>query len=213
MRRKTLFAFVAVLVLNIIPLMFSPALIIHFKTIILCIAAATLWLSQPVFSNAEMQHNRQSDKFSILLILIMSSLCVAGSVTEWAYFNRHISAMNVFTYIGLGLLCTGIALRLWSIQTLGKHFTATVRLHDNHSLITYGPYRYVRHPSYLGAFIAIAGCPLFLNNWITVYFCPAAMIVAYWYRINHEEKKMLQYFGNDYRTYQRSTFRMLPYIW
>ena len=75
------------------------------------------------------------------------------------------------SFIGAGMLLTGIVLRVWSINILGRHFTATVKVIDKHELIKIGPYKIVRHPSYLGALISITGCPLFLNNFYTCFFC------------------------------------------
>src|SRR5690349_3979989 len=123
MKKKLLFTFFAVLVLNIFPLLLKPALILNFKTFILLISASVLWLSQPGFSKQDMNSNKQSDKLSILLILIASSISVFSSVIEWAYFTKDKSLINSATVIGFILLVIGISFRVWSINILGKNFT------------------------------------------------------------------------------------------
>ena len=213
MRKKILFTLCAILVLNIFPLLLKPALILDFKTFILLISAAVLWLSQPGFSKQDMHSNKQSDKLSILLILIASSVSVFSSVIEWAYFTPDKSQINSVTVIGFIFLLIGICFRVWSINVLGKNFTATVKITREHELIKTGPYKLIRHPSYLGAFVAIIGCPVFLNNTYTIFISCIAMIIAYYFRINVEEKTLSNHFGKYYEDYKKDTYRLLPLIW
>lgn len=213
MRKKLLFTLCAILVLNIFPLLLKPALILNFKTFILLISAAVLWLSQPGFSKQDMNSDKQSDKLSILLILIASSISVFSSVIEWAYFTPDKSQINSVTVIGFIFLLIGICFRVWSINVLGKNFTATVKITREHELIKTGPYKLIRHPSYLGAFVAIIGCPVFLNNTYTIFISCIAMTIAYYFRINVEEKTLSNHFGKYYEDYKKDTYRLLPLIW
>jgi protein-S-isoprenylcysteine O-methyltransferase Ste14 len=213
MRKKILFTLCAILVLNIFPLLLKPALILNFKTFILLISAAVLWLSQPGFSKQDMNSDKQSDKLSILLILIASSISVFSSVIEWAYFTPDKSQINSVTVIGFIFLLIGICFRVWSINVLGKNFTATVKITREHELIKTGPYKLIRHPSYLGAFVAIIGCPVFLNNTYTIFISCIAMTIAYYFRINVEEKTLSNHFGKYYEDYKKDTYRLLPLIW
>lgn len=213
MKNKLVFTLFAVLLLNIFPLLLQPELIFHYKTIILCVSAAILWLSQPAFRKDEVQEDKKTDKQSILMILVASSASVFISVTEWAYFAGNHDEMNLKTMVGLVLLITGIVIRVWSIRILGRNFTATVKVTEKHSLITSGPYQYIRHPSYLGALIAITGCPLFLNNTFSVVIAACLMLTAYYFRIKFEEKALLHHFGEAYSEYKRHTFGLLPLIW
>jgi protein-S-isoprenylcysteine O-methyltransferase Ste14 len=210
---KLLFTIAAILLLNIAPLAGKPELILHYKSILLIIAAACLWLSQPAFSTQEAKRDKNSDRLSIIVILLMSSLSVVASVVEWAYRNNAAESSFSMTIAGALLLVLGIAVRVWAIRTLGKHFTATVTLTDDHQLVRTGPYRFVRHPSYLGAFMAIMGCPIFLNAWWATGIAIAAMTIAYYLRIGVEEKMLSSYFGDKYLEYSKQTKRIIPFIW
>ncbi|NCI46568.1 isoprenylcysteine carboxylmethyltransferase family protein [Sediminibacterium sp. WSJ-3] len=143
----------------------------------------------------------------------MSSLSVVAAVTEWGYANNAVQSSVTMTLIGALLLAAGIGIRVWAIQTLGKHFTATVTLTNDHQLVRSGPYRWVRHPSYLGAFMAITGCPVFLNAWWATGVAIAAMTIAYYLRIGVEEKMLSAYFGDKYLEYSKQTKRIIPFIW
>ncbi|MCW3087521.1 MAG: isoprenylcysteine carboxylmethyltransferase family protein [Sediminibacterium sp.] len=210
---KLVFTIVAIGLLNFAPLAARPELILHYKSILLAIAAACLWLSQPAFSTAETKRDQTSDRFSIVVILIMSSLCVVTAVSEWAYMNHAEQSSLALTLVGAALLLGGIGIRIWAIRTLGKHFTATVTLTDDHQLVKDGPYRWVRHPSYLGAFMALVGCPVFLNAHWAILIAVAAMTIAYYLRIGVEEKMLSAYFGQRYLDYKKDTKRIIPFIW
>ena len=211
--KKIIFTFFAIVILNVLPLIFVPELIYNYKSIILIIVAAILWLSQPAFSKEEMYAERSSDNFSIFFILIASCLSVAFSIIEWGYFTQNKSEINFVSIVGLIMLFGGSFIRVWSIYLLGRNFTATVKITKKHELISKGPYKIIRHPSYLGAMIAIVGCSLFLNNIISGFFSFAIMMGAYINRIKIEEKTLENYFGNSYKEYKRNTYRFLPYIW
>lgn len=210
---KTVFTIVAILLLNFAPLAGRPELILHVKSILLAVAAACLWLSQPAFSTAETKRDKSSDRLSILVILIMSSLSVVAAVSEWAYWNNAVQSSLAWTIVGAALLVFGIGIRVWAIRTLGKHFTATVTLTDDHQLVRSGPYHWVRHPSYLGAFMAIVGAPVFLNAWWAALIAVVSMTIAYYLRIGVEEKMLSSYFGERYLDYKQHTKRIIPFIW
>lgn len=210
---KIVFTITAILLLNFAPLIARPELILHYKSILLAISAACLWLSQPAFSTQDTKRDKSSDKFSILVILIMSSVSVVASVVEWAYINDAIESSLLFTAAGAFLLITGISIRVWAIRTLGKHFTATVTLTNDHQLVKAGPYQWVRHPSYLGAFMAIVGCPVFLNAYCAGLIAILSMTIAYYLRIGVEEKMLSAYFGKQYEDYKKNTKRIIPFIW
>jgi protein-S-isoprenylcysteine O-methyltransferase Ste14 len=210
---KIAFTVVAILLLNFAPLLGRPELILHYKSILLAIAAGCLWLSQPAFSTQETKRDKSSDRLSIVVILLMSSLSVVASVSEWAYRNDARQFSLALTLLGAVLLVCGIAVRVWAIQTLGKHFTATVTLTNDHQLVRTGPYRWVRHPSYLGAFMAIVGAPVFLNaGWATL-IAVVSMTIAYYLRIGVEEQMLSSYFGEQYLDYKKHTKRIIPFIW
>ncbi|HVZ26581.1 MAG TPA: isoprenylcysteine carboxylmethyltransferase family protein [Sediminibacterium sp.] len=210
---KLIFTLVAILLLNFLPLIGRPELMLHYKTMVLALAAASLWLSQPAFKSSEMKRDQGSDRFSILVILLMTSLSVVAAVWEWAYRTDPSVSSLPLTLAGAALLVSGIFIRVWAIQTLGKHFTATVTLTEGHRLVRSGPYRLVRHPSYLGAFAAIVGTPVFLNAHWAILVAVLAMSLAYYLRIGVEEKMLLDNFGQEYQEYMQHTKRIIPFIW
>ncbi len=161
--KKITFTLAAILLYQIVPMLWTPQLLLHWKMLALIGAAAALWLSQPAIRQQETESHQNADRHTVWLILIMAGVSTIIPEIEWAYFRDDHAGDPRWNLIGLTLMAGGIGYRIWAIQTLGKHFTARVQTADTQSLVTSGPYRLLRHPSYLGAFVAIVGCAVLLQ--------------------------------------------------
>lgn len=116
-------------------------------------------------------------------------------------------------WIGLGILWCGIALRFWSFQTLGRYFTFTVQTSSDQPVITAGPYRVIRHPSYAGVLLAVIGLGLIIGNWLSLLVLTAAVAWGLVFRIRVEERALLEDIGDDYRSYAATHKRLVPFLW
>ncbi|KII83227.1 hypothetical protein PLICRDRAFT_47381 [Plicaturopsis crispa FD-325 SS-3] len=71
--------------------------------------------------------------------------------------------------LGTFLVVSGAALRLKCFGTLGQLFTFDLTIHPSHTLVTSGPYAWVRHPSYTGSMMMVAGVAIALftpGGWV-----------------------------------------------
>jgi protein-S-isoprenylcysteine O-methyltransferase Ste14 len=73
-----------------------------------------------------------------------------------------------------------------------------VATHPDQEVVTAGPYRLIRHPSYTGLLIAFLGVGIFLNNWLSLSFLLVPITVAVLYRIRKEEEVLLVSLGESY---------------
>jgi len=195
-----------------LPLIFVPELMLNYKIIITAIACATMLLTQPDFKTKEANKSKQTDKNSMLFILLAGLFSQVIPVIEWGYFGAGANGYNniPISIIGLVMLVGGLAFRIWSIRYLGKYFTATVQIVDKHQIVQSGPYAIVRHPSYLGAYVAIVGSALFLNTIIGTITSALIMAIAYKYRITAEEKALINEFGDEYCEYVKAMPKIIP---
>ncbi len=99
----------------------------------------------------------------------------------------------------------------WTFQSLGKNLTDTVVTRREHTLVTHGPYRWVRHPFYDVMLIWVVSMTLLTANWLLALlgFSAFAMMVV---RTRIEEKKLIERFGDEYRTYMERTGRFFPHV-
>jgi protein-S-isoprenylcysteine O-methyltransferase Ste14 len=111
------------------------------------------------------------------------------------------------------LIVAGTALRIWSIIHLGKFFTVDVGIQQGHHVIQDGLYRFVRHPSYSGAMLALTGIALLTFNWLGFFIIIGCSLTAYCLRLSVEEKVLLRNLGEDYRRYAERTKRLIPGIY
>src|SRR5215468_10160951 len=80
--------------------------------------------------------------------------------------NLWVTDEAVTPYVGLALLTLGGALRLAAVFVLGRRFTGLVAIQEGHRLQTGGLYRYIRHPSYTGMLLYMAGYVLVFRCWV-----------------------------------------------
>jgi protein-S-isoprenylcysteine O-methyltransferase len=115
--------------------------------------------------------------------------------------------------LGAGLVWLGMALRLWAVLTLGRFFRTTVFVHDDHQLVSHGPYRFLRNPGYTGGVVTFAGVGLMLGNWASLVAVLAAAITGYSIRIHAEERALSERFGQAYEAYRKGRWALIPLIW
>ena len=112
---------------------------------------------------------------------------------------------------GLVLISLGLGMRLWSVHVLGKYFSTQVEIWQGQIVVESGPYRYIRHPAYLGSLLMAIGYPLFMNTW-GVLFLSMIFILLLILRIR-EEEAVLQEQLSGYTAYCLRTKRLLPGVW
>jgi protein-S-isoprenylcysteine O-methyltransferase Ste14 len=109
--------------------------------------------------------------------------------------------------IGIGLTVWGYTLFDWSVLARGAYATSW-EMPENQKLVTWGPYKYVRHPSYLAYFLLFMGLFLTLINLAAMI--PVIAIPAYVAVATREEEMLARRFGAIYTEYQHRTGKFLP---
>jgi len=113
-------------------------------------------------------------------------------------------------WTGIVLALAGFALLQWAQVTLGNSWSDTPRMMKEQTLITSGPYQFIRHPIYT-AFVLILGSTLLISaNWFIGLAWLGMTLLEVASRISFEESLMLEYFGDQYREYMKKTGRLFP---
>lgn len=113
----------------------------------------------------------------------------------------------------LVVIVAGLALRLWAIAVLGGSFRTTVEVDAGQAVVSRGPYRRIRHPSYTGILVICAGIGLGLGNWISLALLLVVPATALARRIAVEETELVRVMGPAYEAYRARTKRLIPYLW
>jgi protein-S-isoprenylcysteine O-methyltransferase Ste14 len=114
---------------------------------------------------------------------------------------------------GLVIIWLGLVIRVWSIVVLGRSFRTTVEVDVAQPVMSRGPYRWVRHPSYTGVLLIAAGYGLALSTWPGLLVCLVLPEVAILRRIGVEEAELARVIGDPYRKYRDHTKRLIPGLW
>ena len=104
----------------------------------------------------------------------------------------------------LGLLFAG-----WARWHLGRNWSSTVTVKQDHSLIRSGPYRFVRHPIYSGMLLALLGTALAIGA-AYGFIATALVLAGFIIKLRLEEARMRETFPAEYDDYSRRTARLIP---
>ncbi|WP_053226304.1 methyltransferase family protein [Solirubrobacter soli] len=114
---------------------------------------------------------------------------------------------------GVVVMWLGLALRVWAIAALGTRFRTTVEVDADQTVITTGPYRWIRHPSYAGLLLIVGGLGLALGTWLSFAAAVLIPLPALVWRMRVEEAELNRVLGDAYATYQAGTARLIPRVW
>jgi protein-S-isoprenylcysteine O-methyltransferase Ste14 len=119
------------------------------------------------------------------------------SLGEWIQWSGVVMALVPIFFL------------IWVHRHLNKQWSIALELREDHKLITTGPYRYVRHPMYLGVFTYTIGLMMISLDVLVILFFAFTIWVNY-RRIPREEQMLIQEFGDEYLEYIKRSGRLLP---
>jgi protein-S-isoprenylcysteine O-methyltransferase len=154
------------------------------------------------------------DRHSLGLIWLVNLSAIAlGIFAARRLYGYGLPWPKAALETGYCLFALGLVLRWYAVIYLGRFFTTNVAIAADHRVIDSGPYRFVRHPSYIGSLLATLGLSLSFQNWISflVIFVPICAVMRW--RIHVEEQALTSALGTAYATYARRTKRLIPFIY
>ncbi|MBI1363295.1 MAG: hypothetical protein GC134_04870 [Proteobacteria bacterium] len=149
-----------------------------------------------------------------LLRLVLTALTVGVALIYLAWPQAVIWAQiplpASLRWMGAVLAVICLALFWWVNHTLGRNFSATLRIRDDHKLMTNGPYAYVRHPMYTVLFSMLLAFSLLAANWVSFLGGSALTLMITIFRTPKEEAMLRAAFGQAYIDYCAKTPRYFP---
>ncbi len=167
--------------------------------------------------SGEARKIRESKRKTVTTILLffVAQLWVVGSfiylinpeMMEWARFPIP----SWIRWLGAIIAVLGMALEFSTQLYLGKNYSTTLHISEEQSLVTSGPYRYIRHPMYTALITVGIGIGLLSTSWYFLLpFIATGIVIAL--RTRREEEAMIEKFGDEYIQYTQGTGRFFPQI-
>lgn len=187
-----------------------------FRTILLAGAAIVLpiALSYRIRSRTGERLDRRQEGLFLLIGIRLAGLVTAGSLVAWLINPGRMSWSSVplplwARWLGVALAALATSLWIFTFHHLGKNLTDTVVTRKEHTLVTTGPYAYVRHPFYLAVALLLVANALATANWF-ILASGLTLFSLLVVRTDIEEAKLIERFGPEYLAYVQRTGRFFP---
>jgi protein-S-isoprenylcysteine O-methyltransferase Ste14 len=116
-------------------------------------------------------------------------------------------------WLGTAVLTASMWLFYRTHKDLGRNWSVSLDIRENHKLVTDGVYALVRHPMYSAFWLWAIAQALLLPNWIAGFAGIVGFGTLFFGRVFEEERLMLKAFGDEYRGYMQRTARVLPGVY
>jgi len=158
--------------------------------------------------------DRRQEGLLILVTLRPIGLAMMAGLVAYMVDPRSMAWSSIdipawLRWFGVGAGFLAIPLLLWTLTNLGKNLTDTVVTRRAHTMVSAGPYRWVRHPFYVSVALCALANGLAAANWFLL-LTGSVVVTLLVLRTRTEEEKLLLRFGDSYRMYMEQTGRFLP---
>ncbi len=171
-----------------------------------------VWVVGALFTKRAVYRESSAQRLRyVILILIGWYLLFRGYGLPSPFSDRVIPAFNATLVLGAVLCVCGLTFCLWARAVLGRNWSGTVTLKENHELIVRGPYRLVRHPIYTGLLTMILGTAIQQGR-VAGLLGLILVFISFLIKLSHEEEVMLKQFPEQYPAYAARVRRLIPFI-
>lgn len=143
----------------------------------------------------------------LIVLLPVLGYIINPEWVAWARFSLPAGVRWVAALVTLGT----IPLFIWVLVSIGTNITPTQATCQSHTLVTHGPYRWVRHPFYSTGLVFVIAVTLMTTLWwLGLGMIPMFILLL---RTPKEEANLIAAFGDEYREYMKRTGRFFPRFW
>lgn len=188
--------------------MFDPYRIIGWAWITVLV----IWVATALTSKRTVRRQSPGSRLMQVCLGLVAGLLMWGGQPQSFLSWQLVPKSNDAAEVGMLLTLAGIALALWARFVLGRNWSGTVTVKQDHELVRSGPYRIVRHPIYSGFLLGLLGTAI-ARGQIGAFLAVAVAALTFHLKSLTEEAFMTEQFGSQYITYQRSVKRLIPFVW
>jgi protein-S-isoprenylcysteine O-methyltransferase Ste14 len=143
----------------------------------------------------------------LIVIILLSTTWIP---LPWLYVQLWPVGLWPF-WLGAAVTIAGLLFAVWAREHLGRNWSRSVTIKQDHELITSGPYAVVRHPIYTGILAGFLGTAIALSQ-VRGLIAVVLIFLVLWAKLSMEEKWMRSQFGETYTAYAHHTSALVPYL-
>lgn len=158
------------------------------------------------------ESDRVDDRGTGLMFATAMAVAISASAWSLARADRRPLPRNRLFAAGISSTWAGLLLNRWARRTLGAQYRPMVTIVEGHDVVVSGPYRWVRHPMYLGGLLTCVGVGTAMGTPLTtiVWLLPPIGLMR---RLVVEERVLIDSLGDRYSDYAATRRRLLPGVW
>jgi protein-S-isoprenylcysteine O-methyltransferase Ste14 len=178
-----------------------------------------VWIAFLIYWQVKAVHTKKTQRLEPAVSRILRALSVLVAIvilsTTWIplpWLYRPLWRAGVCPFwLGAALTVGGLLFAVWAREHLGRNWSSSVTIKQDHELITTGPYSVVRHPIYTGILGGFLGLAIAISE-VRGFVVFILIFVGFWAKFSMEEKWMRSQFGETYAAYVRRTAALVPYV-
>jgi protein-S-isoprenylcysteine O-methyltransferase Ste14 len=171
-----------------------------------------VWLLAAIFAKRTVYHESGGRRLRYVIPIVFGWFLLFRGYRLGPRFNIHLIPQTDAILGAAAILCVcGLGLCLWARAVLGRNWSGTVTLKENHELIVRGPYRLVRHPIYTGLLAMLIATAIEQGH-IAGMIGVVLVFASFWIKLSYEEELMVNQFPDQYPAYRERVKRIIPFV-
>jgi protein-S-isoprenylcysteine O-methyltransferase Ste14 len=171
-----------------------------------------IWVLAAMFTKRTIYSESVARRLRYIIPIVIGCYFVFRGYRLSPPLNLHFIPRTDAVLVAAAILCLcGLGFCLWARAVLGRNWSGTVTLKEDHELIIRGPYRLVRHPIYTGLLAMLVATALERGH-IAGMIGLILAFASFWIKSNYEEEVMLAQFPDQYVAYRQQVKRIIPFV-
>jgi protein-S-isoprenylcysteine O-methyltransferase Ste14 len=179
---------------------------------------AALWIAFLVYWQVkaiDVKQTRQLEPVAsrVLRVLMLgAAIVLMGFRLPGPWLDLRLWPQGLVAFwAGAGLTLAGLLFSVWARVYLGRNWSSSVTIKQDHELVVTGPYALVRHPIYTGLFAAFLGTVIAVGE-VRAVLAFVLIAISIGYKLRLEERWMRAQFGAAYVAYSSRVAALVPYV-
>jgi protein-S-isoprenylcysteine O-methyltransferase Ste14 len=177
----------------------------------LWLAWALYWCVAALGSKSTQRRESTGSRLVHLTSLLLGAVLIGWHNMPWPWLARRLWPVSFSSYcIGVVLIAAGLSFSVWARVHLGRNWSGTVTVKQEHELIRSGPYALVRHPIYTGVLVALVGTVM-ISGTLRAIIGLLLILASLLRKMRIEESFMRETFAGAYERYRDEVPALIPF--